>query len=56
MDNYIDKLPGFVDTIKSIEETIITNIVLIGQTPAPYIQRKKTNNHLHGKTGRISGR
>ena len=41
MDNFIDKLPGFVDTIKSIQETIITNIVLIGQIPAPTFKEKK---------------
>ncbi|HSQ83594.1 MAG TPA: M28 family peptidase, partial [Desulfobacterales bacterium] len=41
MDNFIDKLPGFVDTIKSFQETIITNIVLIGQVPAPTFKEKK---------------
>lgn len=35
MDNYLEKLPLFVDEIRSIRETIITNIVLIGQIPAP---------------------
>ncbi|WDN89314.1 hypothetical protein BuS5_02282 [Desulfosarcina sp. BuS5] len=35
MDNYLGKLPSFVDEIRSIRETIITNIVLIGQIPAP---------------------
>jgi tripeptide aminopeptidase len=44
MDNYIDKLPGFVDTIKSIEETIITNIVLMGQIPAPTFKEKRRTN------------
>ena len=44
MDDYIDKLPGFVDTIKSIEETIITNIVLIGQIPAPTFKEKRRAN------------
>jgi acetylornithine deacetylase/succinyl-diaminopimelate desuccinylase-like protein len=41
MQNFIDKLPGFVDTIQSIQETIITNIVLIGQVPAPTFKEKK---------------
>jgi acetylornithine deacetylase/succinyl-diaminopimelate desuccinylase-like protein len=41
MSDYLEKLPGFVDTIKSIKETIITNIVLIGQTPAPTFKEKK---------------
>jgi len=35
MDDHLDKLHGFVDTITSMKETIITNIVLIGQVPAP---------------------
>jgi len=35
MNNYLEKLPLFVDQIRSIRETIISNIVLIGQIPAP---------------------
>lgn len=35
MDAILKKLPSFVDQIKSIKEVIISNIVLIGQTPAP---------------------
>ena len=35
MDHYLEKLPSFVDEIRAIRETIITNIVLIGQIPAP---------------------
>ncbi len=35
MDHCLEKLPSFVDEIKAIRETIITNIVLIGQIPAP---------------------
>ncbi|GAF68620.1 unnamed protein product, partial [marine sediment metagenome] len=41
MDKYLDNLPAFVDTIKSIKETIITNIVLIGQVPAPTFKEKR---------------
>jgi tripeptide aminopeptidase len=41
MSDYLEKLPGFVETIKSIKETVITNIVLIGQTPAPTFKEKK---------------
>ena len=41
MDNYLDNLPAFVDTIKSIKETIITNIVLIGQVPSPTFKEKR---------------
>ncbi len=41
MDNYIDQLPSFIETIASIKETIITNIVLMGQVPAPTFKEKK---------------
>jgi len=41
MDGYLDKLQGFVDTIISMKETIITNIVLIGQVPAPTFNEKR---------------
>jgi acetylornithine deacetylase/succinyl-diaminopimelate desuccinylase-like protein len=41
MDNFLKQLPGFVDEIKSLKEIIITNIVLIGQTPAPTFKEKK---------------
>jgi len=35
MDNILNRLPAFVDQIKEIQEVIISNIILIGQTPAP---------------------
>lgn len=35
MDNILKRIPAFVDQIKEIQEIIISNIVLIGQTPAP---------------------
>jgi len=41
MDSYLDKLPAFIDTIESIKEMIITNIVLIGQVPSPTFKEKK---------------
>ena len=41
MENYLDKLPDFVGNIKSLKETIITNIVLIGQIPAPTFKEKR---------------
>jgi acetylornithine deacetylase/succinyl-diaminopimelate desuccinylase-like protein len=40
MDNFIEKLPAMVAKIKSLREIIITNIVLIGQTPAPTFREK----------------
>ena len=41
MDNFLQQLPGLVDEIKTLKEVIITNIVLIGQTPAPTFKEKK---------------
>lgn len=41
MEAYLDKLPFFVDAIKSIKETIIANIVFIGQVPAPTFKEKR---------------
>jgi acetylornithine deacetylase/succinyl-diaminopimelate desuccinylase-like protein len=38
--DYIDKLPEFVEEIKSLKETIIANIVLIGQVPSPTFKEK----------------
>jgi acetylornithine deacetylase/succinyl-diaminopimelate desuccinylase-like protein len=41
MDNFLEKLPALVEVVKSLKEIIITNIVLIGQTPAPTFREKK---------------
>lgn len=41
MENYLKKLPSMVDEIRAIKETIITNILLIGQTPAPTFKEKR---------------
>ena len=41
MRNILEQLPGLVDQVKSLREIIITNIVLIGQTPAPTFREKK---------------
>lgn len=41
MDEFLKNLPTIVDEIKAIRDTIITNIVLIGQTPAPIFKEKK---------------
>jgi len=40
MDDILKKLPFYVEQIKSIKEIIISNIVLIGQTPAPTFQEE----------------
>ncbi|MBU4186314.1 MAG: hypothetical protein KKC23_09000, partial [Proteobacteria bacterium] len=41
MEKHLDKLPSFVEAIKSIKETIIANIVFIGQIPAPTFKEKR---------------
>ncbi len=41
MEKHLDKLPSFVESIKSIKETIIANIVFIGQIPAPTFKEKR---------------
>lgn len=35
MEKYLNELPRFVDQIRKIREIIISNIVLVGQIPAP---------------------
>jgi len=35
MEDYLEALSGYVEKIKSIREIILTNIVLLGQIPAP---------------------
>lgn len=44
MDTFLEKLPSFVETIKSIKETIITNILLIGQMPSPTFKESRRVN------------
>ena len=46
MDRYIEALPMFVDKIRKIREIIISNIVLIGQIPAPTFHEKRRAEHL----------
>jgi len=41
MHPYIEDLPAQVDTIRSIKDIIITNIVLLGQVPAPTFREKR---------------
>ena len=41
MDKFLENLPTLVDEIKTLKDTIITNIVLIGQTPAPTFKEKR---------------
>jgi acetylornithine deacetylase/succinyl-diaminopimelate desuccinylase-like protein len=44
MSDFLDALPAIADEIKAIKEIIITNILLIGQTPAPTFKEKKRSN------------
>ncbi len=41
MPNYLDALPALVEGIEAILETVITNVVLIGQIPAPTFREKR---------------
>ena len=41
MEKYLDVVPGFVDQIRKIREIIISNIILIGQVPAPTFLEKE---------------
>ena len=40
MENDLDRLPLYVDRIREIKETVITNIILTGQVPAPTFKEK----------------
>jgi len=46
MDKYLDILPMFVDKIREIRELIISNIVLLGQIPAPTFHEKRRAEQL----------
>jgi len=41
MEAFLDRLPEVVDALRAIKETIISNIVLIGQTPSITFREKK---------------
>jgi acetylornithine deacetylase/succinyl-diaminopimelate desuccinylase-like protein len=41
MNDLLKDIPDFVKRIKSLKDIIITNIVLIGQTPAPTFKEKR---------------
>ena len=41
MNNLLNTLPELTEGIKAIQDIIITNIVLIGQTPAPTFKEKR---------------
>lgn len=41
MEKYLDVLPTFVDQIRKFREIIISNIVLVGQVPAPTFHERR---------------
>ncbi|HSO19487.1 MAG TPA: hypothetical protein VLT88_08525 [Desulfosarcina sp.] len=41
MEKYLDLLPSFVDRIRKIREIFISNIVFIGQVPAPTFHERR---------------
>jgi len=41
MNEFLKTLPNLVDEIKAVQDIIITNIVLIGQIPAPTFKEKR---------------
>jgi acetylornithine deacetylase/succinyl-diaminopimelate desuccinylase-like protein len=41
MQNYLERLPSLVEEIRAIKDIIITNIVLIGEIPAPTFREKR---------------
>lgn len=46
MEKYLEQLPEFVKNIRAIREIIISNIVLIGQIPAPTFHEKRRAERL----------
>ncbi|MCP5051235.1 MAG: M20/M25/M40 family metallo-hydrolase [bacterium] len=45
MDSYLKQLPGCVDVIKGMKEIILTNIVLLGQTPCTPVKGDRPVNY-----------
>ena len=48
MKDFLKTLPGLVDEIKAVQDIIITNIVLIGQTPAFTFKEKRRSTVFMG--------
>ena len=44
MNEFLKNLPALVDDIKALRDTIITNIVLVGQVPAPTFKEKRRSS------------
>ena len=41
MKTYLEHLPRFVEALQSLRDTLITNIVLLGQTPSPTFKERR---------------
>ncbi len=41
MEGYLNQIPAMVEQIRTVRDTIIANILLIGQTPAPTFREKR---------------
>jgi len=41
MNNFVSQLPDVVETLRQMRDILITNIVLIGETPAPTFREKR---------------
>lgn len=46
MTSYLDQIPSFVETSKSLKDVIITNIIMTGQIPAPTFAEEKRADML----------
>ncbi len=46
MEKYLDVLPMFTDQIRRIREIIISNIVMVGQIPAPTFHERRRAQYL----------
>lgn len=46
MDTLINQIPSFVETIKSIRDTILANIILVGQIAAPTFEEQQRGEML----------
>ncbi len=49
MSTYLNQISSFVETIKSFKDTIITNIVLVGQIPSPTFEEGRRATMLLGR-------
>jgi len=46
VEEILEKLPSYLEGVQALKETIIANIVLVGQIPAPTFKEKRRANFL----------